>query len=170
MTNDRSRSIGRLVRRSAVAGVFAAFTLAGALAGEINDVDGAKSGAAIKGYDPVAYFTDGKPVEGSPNFTMDYKGATFQFASAENRATFAAAPDKYAPQFGGFCAYGTSRGYKADIDPAAFTVVDGKLYLNHSKDVQTTWVKDIPGYLTKANAAWPEVIKHDEVRGRKGKQ
>jgi YHS domain-containing protein len=131
----------------------------GAFAGEINDLDG----AAIKGYDPVAYFTQGKPVPGSEQFTVRHKGATFRFASAANRDAFAAAPDRYAPQYGGFCAYGTSRGYKADIDPAAYTVVDGKLYLNYSKSVQVTWNQDRPGYIAKADGNWPSVAPQEKV-------
>ncbi len=122
-------------------------------AGEIN----AQNGIAIAGHDPVAYFSEKKPVKGAARFTHTHKDATFRFASAENRDAFAANPEKYAPQYGGFCAYGTSRGYKAPIDPAAFTVVKGKLYLNYSADVQQTWRKDIPGYVGKADKAWPDV-------------
>lgn len=123
------------------------------LAGEINAADG----VAIAGHDPVAYFRESKPVKGSPRITYRYKDATFHFTSAQNRDAFAADPEKYAPQYGGYCAYGTSRGYKAPIDPAAFTVRNGKLYLNYSPDVQTTWRKDIPGYVAKADKAWPAV-------------
>lgn len=132
---------------------------AGALAGAINDLDG----AAIKGYDPVAYFTQARPVPGSAQFTLRHKGATFRFASAANRDAFAAAPERYAPQYGGFCAYGTSRGYKADIDPAAYTIVDGKLYLNYSKSVQATWNQDRAGYIAKADGQWPQVAPQETV-------
>jgi YHS domain-containing protein len=147
-------------RRNLLAAVAVLFMApVAARAGEINDLDG----AAIKGYDPVAYFTQGKPVPGSEQFVLRHKGATFRFASAANRDAFAAAPERYAPQYGGFCAYGTSRGYKADIDPAAYTVVDGKLYLNYSKSVQTTWNQDRAGYIAKADANWPSVVPQEKV-------
>src|ERR1700722_5985188 len=94
-----------------------------AQAGEINT----DQKIAIKGYDPVAYFPDGKPIKGSAEFTFAYKDAVFEFASAEHQRLFAADPERYAPQFGGFCAFGTAQGHKADIDPAAFTIRDGKL-------------------------------------------
>jgi hypothetical protein len=114
-------------------------------------------GAAIKGYDPVAYFVDGKPVAGSPQFTHRWSGAEWRFASAANRDKFAAEPEKYAPQYGGFCAYGLSQGYKVKIEPDAWRIVDGKLYLNYDQSVQQTWVKDIPGYIAKADANWPKL-------------
>ena len=93
-------------------------------------------GKAIKGYDPVAYFTEGKPVEGSSDFTAEFDGATWYFASAQNRDAFVADPDKYAPQYGGYCAYAVANGSTAKIDPEAWSVVDGKLYLNYSNPVQ----------------------------------
>jgi YHS domain-containing protein len=128
-------------------------------AGEVNVQDG----VAIKGYDPVAYFTDNKPVKGVAAYTADYDGATFEFASEEHRRLFVAMPDKYAPQFGGFCAYGTAAGHKADVDPAAFSIVGGKLYLNYSTEVKATWAQDIPGYLRKAEEAWPAVSQQTDV-------
>jgi len=145
-----------LLGLSLAAGLFVA---APALAGEINDV----GGPAIKGYDPVAYFKDGKPVAGQAQFSADYKGASFRFASAANRDAFKATPERFAPQYGGFCAYGTAGGYKADIDPAAWSVVGGKLYLNYSKSVQTTWNKDQAGYIAKADGAWPSVRTQTKV-------
>jgi hypothetical protein len=84
-------------------------------------------------------------------------GANWRFASAENRDRFAADPERYAPQYGGYCAYAVSEGTTADIDPEAWKVVDGKLYLNLSKDVQKLWEQDIPGYIEKADANWPEI-------------
>lgn len=130
-----------------------------AFAGSVNVEDG----IAIKGYDPVAYFTDNKPIKGVPAYKADYEDATYEFASEAHRALFAAAPAKYAPQFGGFCAYGTSQGHKADIDPTAFTIVDGKLYLNYSLQVRTIWKQDIPGYIRKAEQEWPTVSQQTEV-------
>ena len=122
-----------------------------------------KDGVALRGYDPVAYFTDAKAVKGSAEHTARYQESTFHFASKSNRDAFAADPAKYAPQYGGFCAFGTAGGYKAAIDPAAFTVVDGKLYLNYNRDVQKKWGGDIAGYVRKADANWPAVRAQTKV-------
>lgn len=119
----------------------------------------AVKGIAIKGYDAVAYFTDRKPVPGKPEFSVDWMGAKWLFASAEHRDAFAQSPEKYAPQYGGYCAYGVSQGYAVKIEPDAWTVVDGKLYLNYDKSVQRTWEQDIPGYIAEANKKWPGVLK-----------
>ena len=135
-----------------------ALMLAGAAAAQKAEVfsDG---GAAIRGYDPVAYFTDGKPVKGKGEFTHQWKGATWRFASAANRERFAAAPEKYAPQYGGYCAYGVASGYAVKTEPDAWSVVDGKLYLNYDRSVQASWVKDVPGYIRKADANWPRALE-----------
>jgi len=102
-------------------------------------------GAAIRGYDPVAYFTMGKPVEGSSDFESTYMDATWRFASAANKASFDADPEAFAPQYGGYCAYAVANGYTASTDPDAWSLHDGKLYLNYSLSVRDTWSKDIPG-------------------------
>src|SRR5690242_21850637 len=117
------------------------------------------SGVAIKGYDAVAYFTDSKPVKGSPEFSHQWNGATWQFASAAHRDEFAKAPEKYAPQYGGYCAYGVSQNHTAPIDPEAWTVIEGKLYLNYSKGVKKTWSEAIPKHLEEANRNWPGLHK-----------
>lgn len=114
-------------------------------------------GVALQGYDPVAYFTEDKPVEGSEEFSASYDGATYHFASAANRDAFKADPAKYAPQYGGFCAYAVAQGSTASIDPSAYSVVDGKLYLNFSPSVRKYWLMDVPGYIAKADANWPDV-------------
>jgi YHS domain-containing protein len=112
---------------------------------------------AIEGYDPVAYFEAGKPVEGDSDYAHEWMGATWYFASAANRDRFAADPEKYAPQYGGYCAWAVANGYTAKIDPEAWSVVDDKLYLNYSKDVQSQWSQDVPGNITKGNANWPGI-------------
>lgn len=112
---------------------------------------------AIRGYDPVAYFTAGEAVKGDPAHAMEWNGATWHFASAENRARFEAEPAAYAPRFGGYCAYGTSQGYKVGIDPDAFSIVDGRLYLNYNRSVQSTWLKDTAGYIRLAEENWVEL-------------
>ena len=116
-----------------------------------------KSGVAVNGYDVVAYFTQSKPVKGDAQFAYSWKGANWQFANKENLASFKANPEKYAPQFGGYCAYGTSQGHKAPTQPEAWTIVNGKLYLNYNNDVKAMWVKDTPGFIKKANENWPKI-------------
>ncbi|QWW71296.1 YHS domain-containing (seleno)protein [Rhizobium sp. WYJ-E13] len=117
----------------------------------------ATNGAAINGYDAVAYFTDHKPVKGSQEFSTSHKGATFYFASAAHRDAFAKNPEHYAPQYGGYCAFGTAQGHKAPTQPQAFTIVNDKLYLNYNDEVAKTWRSDIGGYVKKANANWDAV-------------
>lgn len=119
----------------------------------------AEDGIAIRGADPVAYFTNKAAVQGSSEFTHNWNGVTWQFASAQNRETFAANPQAYAPQYGGFCAWAVSQGKKAPIDPQAWKIVDGKLYLNYNSDIQTKWSKDIPGHIAKADQNWPALAR-----------
>lgn len=122
-----------------------------------------KDGVALRGYDPVAYFEENRAARGEERYMAAYKGSTFYFSSAAHRDKFIAAPAKYAPQYGGFCAFGTAGGYKAAIDPAAFTIVDGKLYLNYNRDIQKKWSADIPGYIQKADRNWPAVALQTKV-------
>lgn len=112
-------------------------------------------GVAIEGTDPVAYFTERKPVAGNPDITYDHAGVTWRFASAANRDTFAADPARYAPQYGGYCAWAVSQGYTAPTVAEAWHIEDGKLYLNYSKSVQRQWSEDISGNIGKADANWP---------------
>lgn len=123
------------------------------------DIDANANGndLAIQGYDPVAYFTQEKPAKGSSEYTATYKNAIYHFTSEQNRDLFRASPVKYAPQYGGFCAFGVTKGRKFDTDPTAWRVVDGKLYLNLNKDVQKVWLEDVPGYITNANQTWPTI-------------
>jgi hypothetical protein len=116
-------------------------------------------GVAIKGYDPVAYFTEGKAVKGDSDFEHEYMDATWRFASAAYRDEFARDPKKYMPQYGGYCAYGVSKGYAVGIDPEAWKVVDGKLYLNYNQDVQKMWLEDVPGRVKKADENWPKILR-----------
>jgi YHS domain-containing protein len=117
-------------------------------------------GIAIKGYDPVAYFTGAKPAKGDSKITHDWNGATWHFSTAEHRDAFKAAPEKYAPQFGGYCAWAVSKNYTANSDPEnAWKVVNGKLYLNYNRDVQKTWEKEMEGNISKAETYWPQLLK-----------
>jgi len=116
-------------------------------------------GMAIKGYDPVAYFKQGAPVKGTPQFAQQWMGATFLFANAENRDLFAASPEQYAPRYGGYCAYAVSEGHTANIDPEAWKIVDGKLYLNYSKGVPQKWAKELESRISRADKNWPSLHK-----------
>ncbi len=112
---------------------------------------------AIQGYDTVAYFTAAKPVKGSKDYTATYRGAIYHFASAENRDLFRSAPERYAPQFGGYCAMGVALEKKLDTDPMAYKIVDGKLYLNLNAAVQKKWLSDVPGYIDTAEGNWVDI-------------
>ena len=116
-------------------------------------------GVAVKGYDVVAYFRQSAPVKGSPEFKQEWMGATWLFSSAENRDLFAGDPDKYAPRYGGYCAYAVSEGHTASIDPEAWRIADGRLYLNYSKGVQKKWEKDQATRIDRANQNWPGLHK-----------
>ncbi len=137
--------------------VFSLLTLSPAFA--IEPINKTSDGVAIKGYDPVAYFVDGKPVKGSRGFEYVWMGAKWHFSSPEHRDLFIKNPEKYAPKYGGYCAYAVSRGSTADIDPEAWTIVDGRLYLNLSKKIRDKWSKDIPGNIKKADENWPNILK-----------
>lgn len=118
-----------------------------------------KEGVAIQGYDPVAFFTVKAPVKGSPSFTSEYHGATYRFHSAKNKAAFDADPAKYEPQFGGYCAFGVSRGRLVEIDVTATQIVDGRLLLQYSPGVRDDFNKDAAGNLKKADANWPKLVE-----------
>ncbi|PWJ16237.1 YHS domain-containing (seleno)protein [Jannaschia seohaensis] len=118
----------------------------------------AEGGVAIDGTDPVAYFTEGRPVAGDAAITHDWNGATWRFSTEANRADFAADPEAYAPQYGGYCAWAVAEGYTASTVPEAWEIVDGKLYLNYSRRIQRRWERDIPGNISRADANWPGVL------------
>jgi YHS domain-containing protein len=115
-------------------------------------------GVAIDGTDPVAYFAEGRPVAGSSDFSHEWTGATWRFASAANRELFRSDPERYAPQYGGYCAWAVSQGYTASGDPLVWNIVNGRLFLNYDKSVQATWSKDIPGHIVRADKNWPGVL------------
>lgn len=116
-----------------------------------------KDGVAIQGYDPVAYFVEGKAVLGLKEIKTQYDNATYYFATDVNKEEFVKNPDKFVPQYGGYCAYGLSKGYKAPIDPKAFTIVEDKLYLNYSLDVKAEWMKQREERILKANENWEKI-------------
>lgn len=134
-----------------------AMVFAGATFAADKDMNADANDIAISGYDTVAYFTKNMPVAGSDQFTATYKNTIYKFSSAQNRDVFRANPEKFAPQFGGYCAMGVAMEKKLNVDPMAWRVVDGKLYLNLNKDVQTKWASDIPGHLATAKENWPTI-------------
>ncbi len=111
----------------------------------------------INGYDPVAYFTEGKPVKGNGWNVTEHDGVTYMFANKKNKKKFEADPQMYLPAYGGYCAYGVAVGKKFEIDPEAWKIENGKLYLNLDAGIQKKWLKDVPGYIQKANVNWPEI-------------
>jgi len=117
----------------------------------------APEGIAIKGYDPVAYFTEGKPVLGDPDIAASLDGAVWHFTTPEHRSVFLANPRRYEPEYGGFCAYGAAQGLKTDIDPAAFSIIGGRLYLNANLDVRTLWRAQLLTAIAEADRHWTEV-------------
>ncbi|MBV9723898.1 MAG: hypothetical protein JO299_01875 [Gammaproteobacteria bacterium] len=124
----------------------------------VDEVDN-KHGLALQGYDAVGYFSEGRPVEGDPAISYRWQGADWQFASTEHRDKFAADPVRYAPQFGGYCAYAVSRGTTADGDPKQWALVDGKLYVNNNELAQTLWNQDRPGNIEAGVVNWPLIPK-----------
>lgn len=116
------------------------------------------SRVAVNGYDPVAYFTDGRPVRGLAAHRVTYQGYEYRFASAAHLAAFNANPARYLPQYGGYCAWAVSQGYTAPGNPDNWRIVDGKLYLNYNDEIQRRWEGDIPGYIRSANINWPSVL------------
>jgi len=145
-------------RRAVLGGIVAIMLPAAALAASPEIFTSNGSGLAMGGYDAVAYFKDGKPVPGSKDITTSWKGATWRFVSAENRDAFAAKPESYAPQFGGYCAFAVAHGSTAPGDPKVWKIVDGKLYLNLSPGVQKQWERDIPGNISRGTQNWSRIV------------
>lgn len=137
--------------RLALAGLLVASAASGLQAQAVNTD---KDHLALYGYDAVAYQTDNAARKGSPEYTATYEGNTYRFATAAHRDAFTANPARYVPAYGGYCAYGVANGHKVKIDPEAYRVVDGKLYLNYDKGVQKKWLSDIPGNIAKAEQNW----------------
>ncbi len=123
-----------------------------------DEIYASKKGA-IKRYDPVAYFTSGEAVKGNESISLEWNKATWYFSSEGNKDSFKSDPEKYAPQFGGYCAYAVSQGYTYSSSPEAWKIVDGKLYLNYSKGVQKQWEANQSEFIKQAEANWPKVIE-----------
>jgi hypothetical protein len=145
-----------LSRRSFLSGsAAAATTLLGPIAGNAAPPAGRR--IALSGYDPVSYFTDGRPEKGSDAFWFAFDDAVYLFRSAEHRAMFESDPERYAPQYSGFCAAGISKGYKAEPDPEAWVIANGKLYVLMLKERAPDFKRDTATFVDKADANWPEL-------------
>jgi YHS domain-containing protein len=142
-------------------GLLAAETKAPAEAKILVNVD--KAGVGLQGYDPVAFFTENKPVKGHAGIVSRYNGVIYQFATVEDKKLFDENPAKYEPQFGGYCAYGVSRGKAVEIEVDAFQIVDGRLLMQYDKDIRDTFNKDTKSNLKLADKNWPDLL------GSKGK-
>ncbi len=128
-----------------------------AVAKDLLNVD--RNGVAIQGYDPVAFFTDNRPVKGSAQFQSEYRGAKYYFASSEHKATFDKEPAKYEPQFGGYCAYGVSHSTRAPIKIEAWQIVNGRLLMQYDVDIKNKFNQDQQGMLKKADENWPGLVE-----------
>lgn len=147
--------------RRATLGLLVAAPIAGAIGLPANAMEPETfqtDGIAINGIDPVAYFTDQAPVEGSADHALDHNGATWHFVSADNKAAFMADPDKYGARFGGYCAFAASKGYLAPTVPEAWTIYEDRLYLNFSLRARELWLQDVPGNIAKGEANWPGIL------------
>jgi hypothetical protein len=161
--------------RQAVRQMFAllALTLIAACAATPNKVSQVRAvdeidlqkGFGLKGYDPVAYFAEGRPAAGNASISYQWRGATWLFATKEHRAAFVADPVRYAPQFGGYCAFAVSRGTTADGDPLQWAVVDNKLYVNTNAFAMALWNGDRPGNIQAGNSNWPSIPKRPLAGG-----
>ena len=156
----------RLTRRSALSlatALFAFSTAAWAASPPVNtlknSVFGGRTDTAINGYDTVAYFTVGKPVKGLDTLVHEWMGAKWKFSTQANLDLFKANPEKYAPQYGGYCAYGVTQDNLVKVEPDQFTVRDGKLYLNYDADIQAKWLKDPAGFIKQADAKFQALLK-----------
>ncbi|MCC5859331.1 MAG: hypothetical protein JJT90_14320 [Ectothiorhodospiraceae bacterium] len=146
-----------LTRIKPVLGILAAILLLPALAGAEGMIY-TKDGVALGGTDPVAYFEVGEPVQGSADHSHAWRGTLWHFANAEHRDRFAAEPEAYAPQYGGWCAWAAARGYAAKTVPDAWKIVDGKLYLNFNQTIQRRWERNIERYISAADEHWPDIF------------
>lgn len=147
----------QLTRRLFVVSSFSAAIGLPAMAADVPELNLSRSGLALRGVDPVSYFTAGKPIKGSKDLSLDHKGGTYRFSSAENLALFQGNPDAYLPAYGGYCSYGTAVNAKVDGDPNVWHIVDNQLYLNINRSVDRVWQRNIPKYIRDAEKNWPKL-------------
>lgn len=143
--------LSTIFKSISVAAAFTVSSLAFAVENNINVND---NDLAIHGYDPVSYFTQSKATKGNSNYSATFEGAIYHFSTKANRDKFKSDPEKFAPQFGGYCAMGVALNQKFDVDPAAWYIENGKLYLNLNKTVQNKWMEDVSGHIATADRTW----------------
>jgi YHS domain-containing protein len=154
MSSSKYLTIASLIVATAVLAALPVWAVAGSPATPVAPVN-TTDGLALKGYDPFAYFTDEHPTKGEDQYSFQWKGVTYRFASAENLQRFKADPERYLPQYGGYCAYAMSLDRIADIDPYRWAIVGGKLYLNNGFIAQDLWSLDKSGNIASADRNWP---------------
>lgn len=147
--------MNRLLTLLAISLLFTTSTLAS----ESPVYTGLVSGTGAGGYDTVSYFTTGEPIKGSTDYTTEYQGATWRFANAANLARFKDDPERYAPAYGGYCAWAVSEGLLAKGDPRYWNIHDGRLYLNYNKSIQDQWLEDVGGFIQQADMNWPKILE-----------
>jgi YHS domain-containing protein len=159
-SSDNTLAMSRRQALTVVAGLAASAVIlpTSALAAKDEILTSLLGNKAVDGYDTVAYFTEGKPVEGSSEFSTEYKGAEWQFASQENLDLFLGNPEKYAPAYGGYCAYAVALGSTANGDPEQWEIYEDRLYLNVNAEIQAKWTADKPGFIEQSEANWPNVL------------
>jgi YHS domain-containing protein len=160
--------MSKLFQRIVLGLILAAAVVHGLARADSPVVNTDDQGRAIKGYDAVAYFTEGAPREGKPEISLDWMGATWLFATEQNREAFKADPEHYAPQFGGYCAYAVAKGNPAQADPRIWAIVDDKLYLNLAPGVQEKWEADRTSLIASARNRWPDVLKGPGAKKKTG--
>jgi len=149
------------MRKRIVLSILSAVSLAGAVLAVQPVNKTLLGGLAVDGYDAVAYFEEGRAVEGSAEHAVEWNGAVWRFASEAHRAQFAAAPERYAPQYGGYCAWAVAHDYTADADPEAWAIVDGKLYLNYNRTVLERWSAEKEGWIAAGDRNWPRLVAEE---------
>jgi YHS domain-containing protein len=155
----------RRVVLTGLSALFLSIALPAVSAPPLQNLD--RTGLALQGYDPVSFFSEGKPGKGSPAHTAVVDGATYRFATAERKAQFEKAPAQYLPQFGGYCAYGVSRGRLVEVDVNAFQIVQGRLLLQYSKGIRDKFNQDTASNLAQADKYWPGLVKENAKEGGK---
>lgn len=140
-----------------IAGLVVSASMVTAALAAGTEINASSTGLALQGFDPVAYHTLGEATKGNYSITATHEDATYWFANEEHKATFLANPAAYAPEYGGYCAFGAAMGFKFDGDPNHWRIVDGELFLNVSAEVQERWVTDIPGFIEMADTKWVDI-------------
>ncbi len=150
-----------MTRLKALLGAFLFLFVSAAASFAGSELNVTSTGLALRGVDPVSFFSASGPMTGDFRITAVHEGAVYRFSSEENKAAFTAAPEKYLPQYGGYCAMGVKMGQKLDGDPAVFSILDDKLYLNVAPAVADMWRPDAAANIKAADEIWTEIESKD---------